>query len=63
MQGSLLFGVKTRTSPEVAPRHLSPDIGGCGLFRAATLSSVPLTGAENSVGYGGSPWVQALRSA
>src|SRR5512135_2976154 len=37
--------------------------GGCGLFRAATISSVPFIGAEKSVGYGGSPLVQTLRLA
>ena len=32
-----------------------PRPGGCGLFRAATISPVPSIGAENSKGYGGSP--------
>jgi len=44
-------------------RELEPMTGGCGLFRAATISSVPSIGAKNSVGYGGSPLVQILRLA
>ncbi len=40
-----------------------PWSGGCGLFRAATISPEPSIGAENSEGYGGSPWVQTLRLA
>jgi len=40
----------------------APARGG-GLFRAATISTVPSIGAENSEGYGGSPLVQTLRSA
>src|SRR4030042_4328731 len=44
-----------------------PRPGGCGLFRAATISPVPSIGAKNSVGYGGSPldqlfgWLERMR--
>jgi hypothetical protein len=44
-------------------RLTDPEPAGCGLLRAATISSVPSIGAENSVGYGGSPLVQTLRLA
>jgi hypothetical protein len=37
--------------------------GECGLLRAATISSVLLSGAEKPVGYGISPLVQTLRLA
>jgi hypothetical protein len=44
-------------------RCFEPGLGGCGLFRVATISSVPTSGAEKSVGYGRSPLVQTLRLA
>jgi hypothetical protein len=44
-------------------RLTEPEPGGCGLLRAATISSVPSIGAKSSVGYGGSPLVQTLRLA